>query len=293
MADHIERRPRKSFLSYLVEIFIFLCVVAVSAGLGWFVGRSDVKDVRAINRQLQEERAKSAELRQERTELRAQLTAALASDANRQETDVDQLLARKEAEWKREFNRVRIEAEVEKARRVEELEREIRQLKIDQRIREEMASGDDSAVPESVAQGLTPRARQVCADLLAWEALEPEAREAARSKLANDLGARSLVRVKFASGSAHVGNDDLDALRVAMADTKDYSLILAVGFADTGGDEELNRELGSLRAKHTADALRELLRGNQLVEYVYLGETDRFGEKRADNRAVEVWELQR
>lgn len=275
-----------------MEIVVLLCVVAVAGGMGWFIGNGDVKDVRAVNRQLQEERTRSAELRKERAALREELRIAKEGGVEKKETDLDKLLARKEAEWKRKLNQVRIEAEVEKVKRVEDLEREIRLLKMDERMKKEMAEGDDSAVPEGVAQGLTPRARQVCAEMLAWEGLESDALAAAREKLTRELGARSLVRVKFGSGSAHVGSDDLDAIRVAVADTQDYSLLLAVGFADTGGDEELNRELGSLRARNTADSMQGLIRRGQIVESVYLGETSRFGAK-AENRVVEIWELQR
>ncbi|GHC55802.1 hypothetical protein [Roseibacillus persicicus] len=292
MEDPPSRRPKKKFLTLLMEIVVLLCVVAVAGGMGWFIGNGDVKDVRAVNRQLQEERTRSAELRKERAALREELRIAKEGGVEKKETDLDKLLARKEAEWKRKLNQVRIEAEVEKVKRVEDLEREIRLLKMDERMKKEMAEGDDSAVPEGVAQGLTPRARQVCAEMLAWEGLESDALAAAREKLTRELGARSLVRVKFGSGSAHVGSDDLDAIRVAVADTQDYSLLLAVGFADTGGDEELNRELGSLRARNTADSMQGLIRRGQIVESVYLGETSRFGAK-AENRVVEIWELQR
>ena len=275
-----------------MEILVLLCVVVVAGAMGWFIGHGDVKNVRAVNRQFEEERMRAKELRAEREELREEIRVLKEGGVEKQETNVDRLLARKEMEWNRKFNQIRIESEVGKVKRVEELEREIRMMKMDERMKEEMAQGDDSEVPQGLAEGLTPRARQVCAEILNWESLEPEALEAARQKLKLDLGARSLTRVKFGSGSAHVGSDDLDALKIAIADTNDYALILAVGFADTGGDEELNRELGSLRARNTADAMQGLLRRGQLVESVYLGETARFGAK-AENRVVEIWELQR
>ena len=275
-----------------MEILVLLCVVVVAGAMGWFIGHGDVKNVRAVNRQFEEERMRAKELRAEREELREEIRVLKEGGVEKQETNVDRLLARKEMEWNRKFNQIRIESEVGKVKRVEELEREIRMMKMDERMKEEMAQGDDSEVPQGLAEGLTPRARQVCAEMLNWESLEPEALEAARQKLKLDLGARSLTRVKFGSGSAHVGSDDLDALKIAIADTNDYALILAVGFADTGGDEELNRELGSLRARNTADAMQGLIRRGQLVESVYLGETARFGAK-AENRVVEVWELQR
>lgn len=209
------------------------------------------------------------------------------------DTDFEQELARREEAWKRKFNEVRIAAEVEKVRRVEKLERELRMLKMDERMRREMAEqGNDENVPEGVAKGLTPRARQVCAKILEWEGLEGEDFEAAKQRLVQELGARSLVRVKFGSGSAHVGRDDRAALEVAVQGTEEYSLLLAVGFADTGGDEELNRELGTQRAGNVAEVLREMVKQGQFVEPVYLGETERFGE-RVENRVVEVWELRR
>ena len=264
----------------------------VAGAMGWFVGHGDVKNVRAVTRQFEEERMRAKELRAERAELREEIRVLKEGGVEKQETNVDRLLARKEMEWNRKLNQVRIESEVGKVKRVEELEREIRIMKMDERMKEQMIEGDDSEVPEGLAEGLTPRARQVCAEMLSWESLEPDALEAAREKLKLELGARSLTRVKFGSGSAHVGSDDLEALRIAIADTNDYALILAVGFADTGGDEELNRELGSLRARNSADSMQGLIRRGQIVESVYLGETDRFGAK-AENRVVEIWELER
>lgn len=275
-----------------MEIVVLLCVVVVSGALGWFIGRGEVKNMRAVNHQLQQERRNTADLRQERADLREDIRILQEGGVEKKETDVDRLIARKELEWNRKLNQVRIEAEVEKVKRVEELEREVRLLKMDERMKEQMAQGDDSEVPDGLAQGLTPRARQVCAEMLVWEGLESDALDAARGKLKAELGARSLVRVKFGSGSAHVGRDDLDALKIALTDTKDYALLLAVGFADTGGDEELNRELGSLRARNAADSLQDLIRRGQMVESVYLGETARFGAK-AENRVVEIWELER
>lgn len=276
----------------MMEIIVLLCVVVVSGAMGWFIGQGKVKNQKAITLQLKEEEKKTRELRADIDDLEKEIDVLKKGGVKKEVTDVDRLLARKEAEWNRKLNQVRIESEVGKVKRVEELEREIRLLKMDERMKEEMAQGDDSEVPDGVAQGLTPRARQICAEMLEWEGLESDALEKARQKLTRELGARSLTRVKFGSGSAHVGSDDLDALRVAIADTKDYALILAVGFADTGGDEELNRELGSLRARNTADSLQDLIRRGQMVESVYLGETARFGPK-AENRAVEIWELQR
>ena len=38
--------------------------------------------------------------------------------------------------------------------------------------------------------------------------------------------------------------------------------------------------------------MQGLIRRGQIVESVYLGETDRFGAK-AENRVVEIWELER
>ncbi len=291
--EEFESTPRKkSPFTLLMEIFVLLCVVVVSGALGWFIGQGEVKNQRAVAHQLEQERKKAINLRTERKELLEEIDLLRKGGVKKEVTDVDRLIARKEVEWKRKLNQVRIEAEVEKVKKVEEYEREIRLLKMDERMKQEMAQGDDSDVPEGVAEGLTPRARQVCSEMLEWEGLASDALIAAREKLTKELGARSLTRVKFGSGSAHVGSDDLDALRIALADTNDYSLILAVGFADTGGDEELNRELGSLRARNSADSMQQLLRRGQLVESVYLGETARFGAK-AENRTVEIWELER
>lgn len=292
--DEIEDRPpKKRFGTLFMEIIVLLCVVVVSGALGWFIGHGDVKNNRAVTFQLEKERKKGMNLRAEKKELLEEIQVLKKGGGVKREiTDVDRLIARKENEWNRKLNQVRIESEVEKVKRVEDLEREIRLLKMDERMKEEMAQGDDSDVPDGVASGLTPRVRKICADMLEWEGLNGDQLEAARQKLTRELGAKALTRVKFGSGSANVDSDDLDAIRIALADTNDYSLILAVGFADTGGDEELNRELGSLRARNAADNMQGLIRRGQQVESVYLGETARFGAK-AENRTVEIWELER
>ena len=294
MDDYNTRKtPAKKWTTVVKELFILLTAIAVAGFLGWFIGRGDMGELRVVTSQLAEERANVRKIRSEKASLSKELQMLKeGGEVEKKETNLDRLLARKDDEWKRKLNEVRISAEVEKVQRVEELEREIRMLKMDERVKAEMAEGDDSEVPEGLAEGLTPRAREVCSKILAWEGLNPEELEAARERLRLELGARSLIRVKFGSGSAFVGNDDLDAFKVAIADTQDYSLLLAVGFADTGGDEELNRELGSLRARNSADSLQTMQRRGQLVESVYLGETERFGA-RAENRVVEIWELQR
>lgn len=292
MDDYQEQATRKKWTTVLKEIAILILAISVAGFLGWFIGRGDMGEMRVAASQLTESQEKLRAMRVERAQLKEALRVAKEGPAQQKETDLDRLLARKDEEWKRKLNEIRIAAEVEKVQRVEELEREIRMMRMDERMKAEMAEGDDTEVPDGLAEGLTPRARQVCAQMLEWEGLEEDEFEAAKEKLRMELGARSLVRVKFGSGSAFVGEDNTDALKVAVADTKDYALLLAVGFADTGGDEELNRELGSLRARNSADVLQGLIRRGQMVESVYLGETARFGPK-AENRVVEVWELQR
>lgn len=292
MDDYPERRPKKRWTTTLLEIFVLLSAIAVAGFLGWFIGRGDVKDSRVLSTQLKEAQATIREMRVERVELQNELELVKTGGVEKVETDVDRLLSQKEEEWKRKINEIRIEAELAKVQRVSELERELRMLKMEERMKQQQLTGDDSGVAQEVAPGLTPRARQVCAKILEWEGLPEEEFAAAKERLVRDLGAKSLTRIKFGNGSAFVGSDDLDALKIATADTQEYSLLLAVGFADTGGDAELNRELGSLRAQNAAVALRGLLRRGQMVESVYLGETERFGE-RAENRTVEVWELRR
>lgn len=292
MDDYSERKPKKRWTTTVLEIFVLLCAIAVASFLGWFIGRGDVKDSRVLSTQLKDAQASIREMRIERVALQEELEIVKSGGVEKTETDIERLLARKEEEWKRKINEIRIEAEVAKVQRVSELERELRNLKMDERMKAQQLDGDDSEVAENVAPDLTPRARQVCAKILEWEGLPEEQLEVEKERLLKDLGAKSLTRIKFGSGSAFVGDDDQDAIKIALADTKEYSLLLAVGFADVGGDEELNRELGSLRAQNTADTLRALLRRGQLVESVYLGETERFGA-RAENRTVEVWELRR
>ena len=293
MEDYDKKKPRKKTTTLAAEIAILLVTIAVAGFLGWFIGKGDMGELRVMTRQLGEAQEKVRQSRNEVATLQKELQVAKEGPAVQQDSDLEKLLARKDAEWNRKVNEIRIAAEIEKVQRVETLERELRLIKMDERMKSEMAEGDDSEVAEEVAQGLTPRARQVCSKMLEWEGLDEEQLAAAKERLRLELGARSLVKIQFGSGSAFVGADDTDALKVAVADTQDYSLLLAVGFADTGGDEELNRELGSLRARNSGDVLQGLIRRGQIVESVYLGETERFGSTKSENRVVEIWELQR
>jgi outer membrane protein OmpA-like peptidoglycan-associated protein len=292
MDDYREKKSRRRWTKVLRDLLILIVAVAVAGGLGWLIGRGDAEAVRPVTTQLRKTQNDLRNLRTERGKLLQELQVAREGGPAPKETDTERLLARKEAEWKRKFNQVRIEAEVSKVKRVAELERKIRQLQIDERMKGQAGEGDDSRVAENIAPGLTPRARLVCEKILQWEGLPEGELEAAREGLARELGARALVRIEFGKGSALVRDDAQDVIRVALTDTEEYSLLLAVGFADIGGDKELNRELGTLRAQNAADAMRARTQRGQLVESVYLGETERFGP-REENRTVEIWELRR
>jgi outer membrane protein OmpA-like peptidoglycan-associated protein len=256
MDDYREKNPRRTWTTVMRDLAILIVAIAVAGGIGWLVGRGGADAVRPVTTQLRKAQHDLRTLRTERAKLVQELQVARDGGVEPKESDTTRLLARKEAEWKRKFNEVRIEAEVSKVKRVAELERKLRQLRMEERMKGRVGEGDDSGVAEEVAPGLTPRARLVCEKILKWEGFPDEEQSAAREKLQAELGARALVHVEFGKGSALVRDNAQDAIRVALADTKEYSLLLAVGFADTGGDEELNRELGTLRAQNAADAMR-------------------------------------
>ncbi|MEM9080898.1 MAG: hypothetical protein AAGC74_09435 [Verrucomicrobiota bacterium] len=279
----------------LTELVVLVLVIVAAFGLGWFLGQQKAADSEKMMARVNDSQAQLMNLRIERANLKEQVRKLREQGAEESHADVSRLLERKEEEWKKRFNEIRVAAEVEKVKRVEELERELRMLRLDERVKAEMEARNalnDDGVPEGVAVGLTPRARVVCGKLLEWEGLAPEDLEKAAESLEKELGARALIRVKFGNGSAAVRADELAAMEVAVSSTEDYSLLLAVGFADTGGDAELNRTLGAQRASNVAADLQKMLRNGQFVEPVYLGETERFGA-RAENRVVEIWELRR
>jgi outer membrane protein OmpA-like peptidoglycan-associated protein len=117
---------------------------------------------------------------------------------------------------------------------------------------------------------------------------------AAYSKLGVDLGANVLHKLSFATGSSALTPADQELIRGLVAEIPDGDLVLVIGYASETGNVDNNRTLSSDRATAAAELFSSVKRPEQLVQAVYLGQTDRFSSRIPErNQLVEVWRIRK
>lgn len=141
---------------------------------------------------------------------------------------------------------------------------------------------------------LLPAAVELCRKLRKLENM-PEAEIAtAYSSLGAQLGANVLHKFNFATGSSGLSAADQETIRNMVADIPDGDLVLAIGYASETGNVDHNRTLSSDRATAVARLYESVKRPAQLVQAVYLGQTDRFSSKTPEaNQLVEIWRIRK
>lgn len=115
------------------------------------------------------------------------------------------------------------------------------------------------------------------------------------SRLGVDLGANVLHTLSFATGSSTLSKDDLSQIdEIVSAEVPDGDLTLIIGYASETGNPEANQNLSSDRATTAAEYFASNKRTGQLVQAVYLGQTDRFSSRVPErNQICEVWRIRR
>jgi len=115
------------------------------------------------------------------------------------------------------------------------------------------------------------------------------------SRLGVDLGANVLHTLSFATGSSTLSKEDLSQIdEIVSAEVPDGDLTLVIGYASETGNPEANQNLSSDRATAAAEYFASKKRPSQLVQAVYLGQTDRFsGRVPERNQICEVWRIRR
>ena len=115
------------------------------------------------------------------------------------------------------------------------------------------------------------------------------------SRLGVDLGANVLHALSFATGSSTLSKEDLSQIdEIVSAEVPDGDLTLVIGYASETGNPEANQNLSSDRATAAAEYFASKKRPGQLVQAVYLGQTDRFsGRVPERNQICEVWRIRR
>ncbi len=115
------------------------------------------------------------------------------------------------------------------------------------------------------------------------------------SKIGVDLGANVLHTLSFVTGSSALSPEDLSQLdEIVSTAVPDGDLTLIIGYASETGNPEANQNLSSDRATAAAEYFASKKRPGQLVQAVYLGQTDRFSSRVPErNQICEVWRIRR
>lgn len=116
----------------------------------------------------------------------------------------------------------------------------------------------------------------------------------AYSSLAVSLGANVLRTLNFETGKSDLSPTDIDGINQLVSEMPDGDLLLVIGYASETGNVDSNRTLSSDRATAAAEYYSTIKRPGQLVQAVYLGQTDRFSSRIPErNQIVEVWRIRK
>ena len=162
--------------------------------------------------------------------------------------------------------------------RVHELEGDLSKAKL-------FASSENELLPAAVElfRGLRELENQPDSDI-----------SKAYSSLGAKLGANVMQTLSFATGSSELAPADQEIIRNLTADLPDGDLLLVIGYASETGNVDSNRKLSSARATAAAELYSSVKRPTQLVQAVYLGQTDRFSSRIPErNQLVEIWRIRK
>jgi outer membrane protein OmpA-like peptidoglycan-associated protein len=174
-------------------------------------------------------------------------------------------------------------AEAERAKAF--LEERVRQLEADLNKARLFASSEGELMPAAV---------ELFRSLRKLEGKPDSEIVTAYSGLGVSLGANVLHTLTFATGSSQLTAADQERLRALVAEVPDGDLVLAIGYASETGNPDSNRTLSSDRATAAAELFSTVKRPEQLVQAVYLGQTDRFSSRIPErNQIVEIWRIRR
>ncbi len=142
------------------------------------------------------------------------------------------------------------------------------------------------------ADMLSPNGQRLYARLAALEGSTNNERLQVYQDIKNELNARVVDSVNFASGSSTVNAEKSSVIQKSLLSTSSTAEYLIVGYASKSGDAALNRELSAKRATSVA-TLTDIQRGaTQTVKAVFLGQTNRFSTTNDfSNQICEIWEI--
>lgn len=116
----------------------------------------------------------------------------------------------------------------------------------------------------------------------------------AYSNLGVKLGANVLHTLAFPTGTSALTPDDEEIIARLGGEIPDGDLMLVIGYASETGNVDANRTLSSDRATAVAQKFSSIKRSGQLVQAVYLGQTDRFSSRIPErNQLCEIWHIRK
>ncbi len=111
------------------------------------------------------------------------------------------------------------------------------------------------------------------------------------SQLGEKTDSKFLYRIPFATGQTGVPSDHQAALIAKLKEAHPEATLVTIGYADTRGDDALNKKLSYGRAKEVGAWIKSTLGADKNLESFSMGETDRFSKDEfSKNRVVEVWQ---
>lgn len=141
---------------------------------------------------------------------------------------------------------------------------------------------------------LLPAAVELFRNLRQLEGKADSEISTAYSSLGVSLGANVLHTLNFATGSSALIPADEEKIRSLVSELPDGDLLFVVGYASETGNVDTNRTLSSDRATAAAQLFSSVKRPGQLVQAVYLGQTDRFSSRIPErNQIVEIWRIRK
>lgn len=165
-------------------------------------------------------------------------------------------------------------------------ENRVTELEAQNSKQEIFAKSEDELLPAAV--GLFQRLRKL-------EGMKASDLNTEYAKIADEIGATVLHTLDFNAGSSELSPEDIRQLtEIANAQATDEELTLIIGYASGTGDAAGNERISSERATAAAEFVASQKRDGQLVQAVYLGQTDRFsGTIPEQNQICEVWRIGR
>ena len=219
-------------------------------------------------------------LRREAADLRAQrdaLSAELADTREQLRAKAKGVAAEDFADLQRRFDET-LRAKEFFESRVNELESELSQASL-------FASSEAELLPAAV---------ELFRKLRELEGSSDSDITSAYSSLGASIGANVLHTLPFATGSAGLTPADEEMIRNLVAEIPDGDLLLVIGYASETGNLDKNQRLSSDRATAVAELFSTVKRPGQLVQAVYLGQTDRFSSRIPErNQLCEIWRVRR